>query len=152
MQIIEALFKDINEVKNKELLYYYNNNNNLVNYLLNINKVNDSILLNDIKNSLPETIVKKTLTLIESNQYHDLLIKNCDVQLVIDKEDWELSMKGNYFSVVIPFIKKTVRITIILLKQESKNMLLEVINNKSLKGNMYIHNLNLYWKLYIEMY
>ena len=61
-------------------------------------------------------------------------------------------MKGNYFSVVIPFIKKTVRIPIILLKQESKNMLLEVINNKSLKGNMYIHNLNLYWKLYIEMY
>lgn len=152
MQIIEALFKDINQVKNKELLDYYKNNNNLVNYLLNINKVNDSILLNDIKNSLPKTIVKKTLTLIESNQYHDLLIKNCDVQLVIDKEDWELSMKGNYFSVVIPFIEKTVRIPIILLKQESKNMLLEVINDKSLKGNMYIHNLNLYWKLYIEMY
>jgi hypothetical protein len=45
MQIIEALFKDINQVKNKELLYYYNNNNNLVNYLLNINKVNDSFFI-----------------------------------------------------------------------------------------------------------
>lgn len=157
MELIHAVLKDINQGKDKELLRYYYTNTYLINGLLNnitcSNKdIYNDVVLNSIKGCLPEAILKKTLELINTNQLNNSPIKDCINQLIIGKNDWELHKVGNNFSVVIPFINKTVRLPIKVIGDEPNNTLMELINNKLVKGNMYIHILGSEWKVCMELY
>jgi hypothetical protein len=151
MKVIHAAFKNINQVKDKELLSYYHINNYLVNKLLCKSNKDNLLLINSIKECLPEPIIRKTLELNQINQSF-LLIKDSITPLVISKEDWELYLVGNYFSVVIPFVNKTVRLPLKVSEEESINTLMTLIQNKLMKGNMYIETLGSHWKVRMELY
>lgn len=157
MELIHAVLKDINQVKDKELLSYCYTNTYLINGLLNnitcSNKdIYNQVVLDSIKGHLPDAMLKKTLELINTNQLNNLSITNRINQLIIGQDDWNLFKVGNYFSVLIPFVDKKVRLPIKITSQEANNTLIELINNKLIKGNMYIHIFGSEWKICMEIH